>query len=188
LKGGLLGGVSGGAIYALTNYAELSAPFAGAFVAAVKGLAPLVADYRAGKISFDALIDGGMFVCSDVALVAICTTAGQALIPVPALGAVLGSIAGKVMSGILSGQLKGLQAAVDARMNAAMAGLDAAYHSVVSKFVAEFDRLGELTKAAFDLSNNERLVERSLDLARVYGVEEALLIKNDADLDEYMLS
>lgn len=188
LKAGLLGGLSGGAIYALTNYAELSAPFAGAFVAAVKGLAPLVNDYRAGKISFDALVDGGMFVCSDVALVGVCTVAGQTLIPVPVLGAVLGSVAGKVLSTVLSGQLKGLQAAVDARMNAAMTRLDVAYQSVVTRLVAEFERLGELTRAAFDLSTNERLVERSLELARAYGVNEALLMKNEADLDAFMLS
>lgn len=188
LKGGLLGGVSGGAIYALTNYAALSAPLAGAFVAAVKGLAPLVSDYRAGKLSFDALVDGGMLVCSDVALVGVCTVAGQTLIPVPVLGAVLGSIAGKVLSKVLSGQLEGLQAAVDARMASAMARLDAAYQSVVATITAEFERLGDLTRAAFDLSLNEKLVERSLELARAYGVEDVILMKNEADLDAYMLS
>jgi hypothetical protein len=187
-KGAAIGGVSAGAIYALTNFAELSAPFAGAFVAAVKGLAPLVNDYRAGKISFDALVDGGMFVCSDVALVGICTAAGQALIPVPVLGAVVGSIAGKVLSTILSRQVKGIQAAVDARMTAAMAKLEAAYQQVVANITAEFARLGALTKVAFDLTCNERLVaEHSLILARAYGVEERLLTKSHDELEAFLL-
>lgn len=187
VKAGALGGVSGGAIYGLTNYAGLSAPFAGAFVAAVKGLAPLVNDYRAGKLSMDGLIDGGMFVCSDVALVGLCTAAGQALIPVPALGAVVGSIAGKVLSSVLAGKVKGVQAAVDRRMAQAMDKLDEAYQKVVKRITAEFKRLGALTEAAFDESRNEQLVENSLALARAYGVEEHLLIKNHAELDDYML-
>lgn len=186
-KAGMLGGVSGGAIYALTNYAELSAPFAGAFVAAVKGLAPLVSDYRAGKISLDALVDNGLFVCADVAIVGICTAAGQALIPVPVLGAVVGSIAGKVLSSVLAGQTKGLVAAIEARTNVAMQKLDNAYQRVVARITDEFERLGELMTAAFDLSNNEALVQRSLELARVHGVAEENLLHNHSELDAFML-
>lgn len=188
LKSGALGGAFGAAIYALTNCAGLSAPFAGAFVAAVKGLVPLVNDYRQGKITFDALLDNGMFVCTDVALVGICTAAGQALIPVPILGAVIGSVAGKVLSSLLTGKVKGVQAALEARMTAAMEQLDAAYQQVVARMTAEFERLGDLTTAAFDLDRNELLVERSLTLAREYGVAEHLLIKTDDDLDAFMLS
>jgi hypothetical protein len=188
LKSGAIGGASGAAIYALTNCAGLSAPFAGAFVAAVKGLAPLVSDYRQGKIPFDALLDGGMFVCTDVALVGVCTAAGQALIPVPILGAVIGSIAGKVLSSLLTGKVKGVQAAIEARMKAAMDKLEAAYQAVVTRVTAEFERLGDLTVAAFDLERNALLVERSLTLAREYGVAEHLLMKTDEDLDAFMLN
>jgi hypothetical protein len=187
-KSGIVGGVTGGVVYGLTNFADLSAPMAGAMVAAVKGLAPLIKDYQAGKISMDALVDGGMFVCSDVAIVGMCTVAGQTLIPVPLLGAMIGSVAGKILNQLLSSKLQGMQKAVDAKMALIMGRLDSAYALVVAKVTADIERLGSLTALAFDLSTNIRLIERSLDLAREYGVPDHLLIKSEPELDRYMLS
>lgn len=125
--------------------------------------------------------------CSDVALVGLCTAAGKALIPVPMLGAVFGSVAGKVLSTILAGRVKRLQKAIDDRMNRAMAILDEAYQRVVARIDTEFKRLGDLTEAAFDETRNEQLLQHSLALARACGVEEHLLIKNHDELDDYML-
>jgi hypothetical protein len=187
-KSGIVGGVTGGVIYGLTNFADLSAPMAGAMVAAVKGLTPLIKDYQAGKISMDALVDGGMFVCSDVAIVGMCTVAGQTLIPVPLLGAMIGSVAGKILNQLLSSKLQGMQKAVDAKMALIMGRLDSAYALVVAKVTADIEHLGSLTTIAFDLSTNIRLIERSLDLAREYGVPDHFLIKSESELDRYMLS
>jgi hypothetical protein len=39
----------------------------------------------------------------------------------------------------------------------------------------------------FDLSTNVRLIVRSVELARAYGVPQATLIKSEAELDTYML-
>ncbi|MDR2013997.1 MAG: hypothetical protein LBP99_00020 [Azoarcus sp.] len=186
LTGGGLGSVTGATVYALTNYAELSAPMAGAFVSAVKGMAPLIKDYRSGKINLDQLLDGGMFVCSDAALVGLGAAAGQVLIPVPVLGAVVGSLAGKVLSQIAAGQIKGLQEAIDARMRQAMEKLDAVYQQVMERINAEFEKLGELTQAAFDITRNVQLVQASIDLARAHGVDKSKLLGNYADLDCYM--
>ena len=187
LKGGGVGAVSGAALYALTNCAGLSAPFAGAFVTAVKGLAPLVHDYNAGKISLDALIDQGMFVCSDVAIVGICTAVGQAIIPVPILGAVVGSVAGKILSSYLGNKVRAAQARIEGRVKAALDQLDDSFQKKVAAIEAKFDRLGTLTKAAFDLSRNAHLLKTSLTLAKEHGVDDALLLKNDAEVDAYFL-
>lgn len=185
-KGAAGGAVAGGAIYALTNCAEMSAPFAGAFVSAAKGMTSLVADYRAGKISLDALIDNAMFVCSDAAIVGLCTAAGQALIPVPVLGAVLGSIAGKFISTFIGSKAREVTNRLAERMKRMVAALDEEVRKVLKFLEQEFDRLGDLTVAAFDLSANTRLLEASLALARAHGVNESLLIRNDSDLDAFM--
>ncbi|QIN62589.1 hypothetical protein SBC1_26050 [Caballeronia sp. SBC1] len=185
-KGAAGGAVAGGAIYALTNCAEMSAPFAGAFVSAAKGMASLVADYRAGKISLDALIDNAMFVCSDAAIVGLCTAAGQAFFPVPVLGAVLGSIAGKFISTFIGSKAREVTDRLAERMKRIVAALDEEVRKVLAFLEQEFDRLGDLTVAAFDLSANTRLLEASLALARAHGVNESLLIRNDSDLDAFM--
>jgi hypothetical protein len=186
VKGAAGGAIAGGAIYALTNCAEMAAPFAGAFVSAAKGMASLVADYRAGKLSLDALIDNGMFVCSDAAIVGLFTAAGQTLIPVPVLGAVLGSIAGKFISSILGKKAREVTDRLAERMNRIVDALDGEVRKLLKSLTDEFDRLGDLTTAAFDLSVNTRLLESSLALARAHGVNESLLIKNESELDAFM--
>jgi hypothetical protein len=186
LKGAVSGGIAGGAIYALTNCAGLSAPFAGAFVSAAKGVASLVADYHAGKITVEALIDDGLFVCSDAAIVGLCTFAGQTIIPVPVVGAVLGSIAGKVLSTLLADQAKGVQVRLDKELQVFRSLLGAKYQEILAQLEASFEALGDLTKAAFDLQRNEQLLTSSVALARAYGISEASLIASADDLDAYM--
>src|SRR5690606_29634108 len=62
-KGGALGAISGAAIYGLTNYAKLSAPFAAAVVSASKGVSSLVADFKNGEIDNDEFVELGMVLC-----------------------------------------------------------------------------------------------------------------------------
>ena len=187
LKGGAIGAVSGGALYALTNCADMSAPFAGALVSAVKGLAPLVQEYSAGNISLDTLVDEGMFVCADIAIVGLCTAIGQAAIPVPILGAVIGSIAGKVLSSCLGDKVRAARARIEKRMQAALDRLDDSLRKKVAALEAKVERLGALTKIAFDIKRNTALLASSVALARAYGVGGARLLKNTAEVDAYFL-
>lgn len=186
IKGGAMGAVSGGAIYMLTNCAALPAPFAAAFVSAAKGLVPLVDDYRAGHISLDALIDNGLFVCSDAAIIGVCTAAGQALIPVPVLGAVLGSIAGKFLATCIGNQVREVTTQLEIRMTRIKASLDAEMGRLLLQLEAEFDRLGDMTKAAFDFSRNEQLLTASVTLARAYGVGESQILKDKAEVVAFL--
>lgn len=186
LQSGVAGGLAGGAIYALTNCAGMAAPFAGAFVTAAKGVASLAADYHAGKLSLEALIDNGLFVCSDAAIVGLCTFAGQTLIPLPVVGGILGALAGKFLSTFLNKKLKQAQVVLDDKLQQFRAALGAEFQAVIARMEAKFSELGDLTVAAFDHSSNQDLVEASVALARAHGVSEALLIQNDEDLDAFM--
>lgn len=187
-KGAIGGAVAGSAIYGLTNYAKLSAPFAGAVVSAAKSVNSLIEDYQTGNISFDMFVDLGMMACAESAIVGICTATGQALIPVHVLGAVIGSVAGKMLAQFASDQVSGVQQKLQQDMSGFLAKVDAAYTDVVRRINVEFEHLGELTKVAFDLEHNKALLKSSIELARVYGVDEKNIIKNQKELDQFMLA
>lgn len=187
-KGAVIGGVSGATMYSLTNYASLSAPFAGAVVSASKGIASLYSDYHSGDITLDDFTSMGIMICAESSIVGLATFAGQTLIPVPVLGAVIGSLAGQMMVNLMGVDSGETVASLNKQMEAFTANLDAKYQLVVEKILSEYRKLGDLTVAAFDFDLNVSLLTRSVDLARAYGVEEDKILKDVDDVDDYFLS
>lgn len=187
-KGAAIGGVSGAAIYSLTNYASLSAPFAGAVVSASKGIASLYSDYHSGDITLDDFTSMGIMICAESSIVGLATFAGQTLIPVPVLGAVIGSLAGQMMVNLMGVDSGETIASLNEKMAAFTANLDAKYQLVVEQILSEYKKLGDLTVAAFDFDLNVSLLTRSVDLARAYGVDEDKILKDVDDVDDYFLS
>lgn len=187
-KGALAGGVTGAAIYGLTNYASLSAPFAGAVVSGAKAVSELVQQYNHGEISLEEFCDLGMMACTESAIVGLCTAAGQALIPVPALGAVLGSIAGQMLTQFSRGKVEGVGQRMRREMDEFISRLDAIQAQLVMEIDRTFRELGDLTTAAFDLNRNELLLDSSVKLARAYQVDESEIIKTHDELDDFMMA
>jgi hypothetical protein len=188
VQGAAIGGVTGGTLYLMTNCASMSAPLAGAVVSAVKGLAPLVQGYRSGELSLEQLVDTGCMVCAEVGMVAAATAIGQTLIPVPVLGALLGAVAGQVLSSILSREVQESAEVISARVTEYTAALDAQQKQVLDALLAGFERVGELTVAAFDVGVNADILGTSVTLARTYGVEESKILRTTCDVDQFMLS
>jgi len=188
LTGAAGGAVAGGSIYLLTNYASLSAPFASAVVSAGKGVASLASDYDAGNIDFDEFMNLGMMACADSAIVGLATAAGQTMIPIPMMGAVIGSIAGKMMAELITEKDQTLAQKMQQEMTAFLNQLDAVQQKVVAQINQEYDRLGKLTEAAFDLKYNQQLLEASITLAKAYNVDNRLIINNNKQLDDFMLA
>ncbi len=186
-KGTAGGAVAAGSIYLMTNYAGMAAPFASAVVSAVKGMASLADDYRKGEISFDEFVDLGMIVCAESAIVGVSTTVGQALIPIPILGAVIGSLAGKMVAEFTTGQNDKIAQRLRDDMEAFKSKLDGKLKEVLAIVTAEFDYLNKLTDAAFDFRLNTNLIDRSVDLAVAYGVKPDKIVVNEAALDKFML-
>ncbi|WP_247650549.1 hypothetical protein [Enterobacter sp. Tr-810] len=186
LKGAAVGGVSAGAIYTLTNYASMGAPFASALVTATKGVASLAHSYQRGEIGLDEFTDLGLIVCAESAIVGAMTVAGQALIPVPVLGALIGSISGKFMVTVAKSLDGKARQALQARMDEFSRRLDAIEQQVLNRILSEFAALGELTAAAFNVENNRQLLEASITLAQAHGVDDDKIIKNADDLDAFM--
>ncbi|MEI7840812.1 MAG: hypothetical protein WCJ11_09955 [Methylococcaceae bacterium] len=187
VKGTAGGAITGAAVYSLTNYASLSAPFAGAMVSAAKGVASLVNDYNDGKITFEEFTDLGLIVCAETAIVGLATAVGQTLIPIPILGAVIGSVAGRMLAEFTTGKSEEIAERMRKDMDNFMLRVDANYQSIIKAIDKEIDRLGKLTEAAFDLKCNENLIFASANLARAYSVNENDIITNHAELDDFML-
>lgn len=186
LKGAAVGGVSAGAIYTLTNCASIGAPFASALVTATKGVASLALSYQRGEIDLDEFTNLGLIICAESAIVGAMTVAGQALIPVPVLGALIGSISGKFMVTVAKSLDGKARHALQARMDEFARRLNALEQQVLNRILSEFAALGELTAAAFNVDNNLKLLEASITLAQAHGVEKDKIIKNADDLDAFM--
>lgn len=187
-KGFGAGAVTGGAIYGLTNYAGMAAPFAAAVVSAGKGLATLTNEYMAGEISSEEYFDLGMCLCAESAIVGLATAAGQTIIPIPVLGGIIGSISGKMMLQLAQGLDAKHMESLRAEMDSFLASLDKTYQRVVDEINAEFDKLGKLTDAAFDFDLNYQLaLSASVDLAIAYGVPEEKILRSVNDVDDFML-
>ncbi|QZG78027.1 hypothetical protein Km24235_4925 [Klebsiella michiganensis] len=188
LKGAAIGGVSAGAIYTLTNYASMGAPFASALVTATKGVASLTMSYQRGEIDLDEFTDLGLIVCAESAIVGAMTIAGQTLIPVPVLGALIGSISGKFLVTVAKNLDGQTSQALQAKMDDFNRRLNDIEQRALKRILSEFEALGELTTAAFNVENNRQLLEASITLAQAYGVDKNKIIKNADDLDAFMMA
>lgn len=192
-KGAIAGGVSAAAIYGLANCTDLAAPFAAAVVSSALALNKLRTRYAAGEIDFDEFVDLGQLACAEGAIVGLATAIGQAVIPVPLLGALVGAAAGRLMVGVYSTCLgedeKRLSAALSERFNHVVQSLDAALQAELRRLLTAYERLGALTDAAFDTAVNSGLrLRSSVKLAEAHGVADAEIIKSEADLDAFMLT
>jgi hypothetical protein len=79
--------------------------------------------------------------------------------------------------------------ALDARFSEVVHALDRDLRATLSQLLAEFDRLGDLTDAAFDVSRNTTLrLAASLRLAEAHGVRSERLIHDVDEMDRFMLA
>lgn len=186
LKGGSVGAITGASVYALTNCAGLSAPLAGAFVTATKGVNQLAQDYYNNLITFDEFQVNSIYLCVDSAGVGLATVAGQMLIPIPVVGSVIGSLAGKIVCKVLFEEDKKLAQKMEESMSKVISKADHAYEVVVKKINDEFDKISSLRELAFDVNSNVSIVESSIALARAYKVSEHKILKNEDDLYKYL--
>lgn len=190
--GATLSSVSATAIYGLTNFAQMSAPLAGAFVSASLEVTSLVKSWNRGEISSEEFVELSLFACADSAIVATGAAIGQALIPVPVIGAVIGSIAGRIVFDFcknLLGENTKLCKQVEQHYQKLLAQIDRDYKTTVANIIATYDKLGDLARAAFDPKLNLELrLEVSIKLAESYGVPNSNIIHNVDELDLFMFS
>ncbi|MBF2069801.1 hypothetical protein [Fischerella thermalis] len=172
--GAALSSISATAIYGLTNFAQMSAPLAGAFVSAGMEIASLIGSLNRGEITEDQFVELSIFACADSAIVATGAAIGQTLTPIPVVGAVIGTISGRMVSDLCK-ELLGIDAQLAKRVEQNyqkfLSQIDQAYKSTVAHLVATYDNLGNLASTAFDFNLNFELrLQASIKLAEAYGV------------------
>jgi hypothetical protein len=103
--GTVRGGVRGLSIYSLTNFTATSAAVASSIVTAAFGIAEQANKLRRGEIDELEFIEAAELVSLEAAVSGLSSFVGQALIPVPVLGAVIGNTVGMVMYSAVSSSL-----------------------------------------------------------------------------------
>ena len=190
-KGSGAGIVGGSTLYLLTNATNLAAPFAGSLVSAMMGINSLRRSHRAGNIDDDQFVDYCRVVASEAAIVGLAAAAGQAMIPIPILGAFVGSIAGKIVATSFKGRLEKDAAELAARLKDyerwAMARLDEECRKLMAGLDEHFMESDALEKLAFDpYMNTDLRLRTSATLARRVNVPDELVLDSTDEVDAFM--
>lgn len=189
-KGAAKGGIRGGSIYLLTNFTATPANVASAYVTAAFGIASQVRTLEEGKVSQEDFVINCETVCLDVTVSAIASVAGQVLIPIPVLGAVIGNVAGEFVyelcrkQGALQSQkiLEGYHA----EMTLLKQQLDIQLLKVVLEIQKALERFKGLEKFAFDEDVNVAFWGAA-ELAAQVGVPSDKILKTRDDIDHFFL-
>lgn len=187
-KGTVKGSVRGGTIYVLTNFTATPANVASAYVTAAFGIAAQVKALEEGKVSEEDFVINCETVCLDVTVSAIASVAGQILIPIPVLGAVIGNVAGEFLYELCKkqGDLKSRKIIEGYKTEMAQLNqqLDIQFLQVVLEVQRALERFKDLEKLAFDEDVNIAF-NGSVDLAIEVGVSGNKVLKTKKDIDSF---
>lgn len=92
------GGIRGTVVYAVSNYTVIPECAASGLVTATYGIVEEAAQYKKGNIPKEVFIMNSEEHCFDTAVGVISSAAGQALIPIPVVGALIGNTVGNVIN------------------------------------------------------------------------------------------
>jgi hypothetical protein len=182
--------VSASAIRSLSNFDELAAPFAAAYVSASKEITRLGLQYRRGEIEKGEAVELLVLAGLDSSIVAMSTVVGQTVVPIPILGAVLGAAGGRLVAGMMRDNLaeseRELIAALDDYSNSIIEGLDAEYRAMIDELDRRYGDLADLQHAAFDLELNASIrFGVSIDIAQEIGVSGDRILESESDVDSF---
>jgi hypothetical protein len=189
-KGAGKGAIRGVSVYTLTNFTATPAAVASALVTASFGVTAQALLLREGRISPEEFIENSEVVCLDVAVSAIASVMGQALIPIPVLGAVIGNAVGMFMYGIaknnLSKQEQALILGFNENIQRLNEQLEAHYKALIKLLEQEFAKFKSVAELAFDLNVNIAFAG-SVTLAQYVGCPEDKILKDKAAVDAFFL-
>lgn len=184
------GGIRGGAVYTLTNFTATPSNVASAYVTAAFGITAQANLYRKGEISKEDFIINCETMALDVTVSTIASAIGQAVIPIPVLGAMVGNVAGEFIYGLCK------QYAGEKETNAILTyrnqmeilnqQLDEQFQQLLREIERVMKQFVSLEAMAFDEEFN-RAFEGSVLLAREVGVQEKKILKTKDDIDAFFL-
>ena len=154
------------------------------------GIGVLLRDHYAGTIDGEQFVEMSHIIAMDAAAVGLASAAGQTMIPVPLLGALLGGLAGKLVTSALKDGLRESESALLSSLaeyeRYAFGQLDEEFRAVMQRLDAWFGNLERLALTAFDPEVNHELLRASVRMAKTVGVRDALILRTTDDLDTFM--
>lgn len=189
-KGTLKGGVRGASIYTLTNFTATPATVASAIVTASFGIAEQAHQLKQGRVDEQRFIENSEMLCLDASVSALSSFAGQVLIPIPVLGAVLGNTVGIMMYQIAKDSLATREQKIfEEYLNSvyqANLELQEQYQKFVSEICKDTQIFMELLDRAFapDIC---LAFEGSVDLAKSCGVPVDEILDSKEKITSYFM-
>ncbi|MDN4641598.1 hypothetical protein QCD70_15200 [Agreia sp. PsM10] len=169
--GSVTGGVRGLSIYSLTNFTATSGAVASAVVTAALAIAEQANCLRHGEIDELEFIENAETIALRAAISALSSFVGQALIPVPVIGAVIGNTIGTIMYTSVSSSLSKREAELISEYLEQQRDID---KSLAANYRELIDKLD--TSMATYLVVLERASSPDLDVALRGSVDLALQV------------
>lgn len=145
---------------------------------------------RAGEIGETEFIENAEMLCLDASVSALSSFVGQALIPVPVLGAVIGNTVGSIMyqaaKDSLSARERALVEAYAKEQRELDARLEAEYGNLLDSLNSGMASYIDLLDRAFD-PDPALAFEGSINLARELGVPDDLILDSREKAMSYFL-
>lgn len=184
------GGLRGGVVFALTNLTKTSAGTANSIVTSSLGIAEQAFRLRSGEIDEVDFIENAELVALHAAVSAVSSTIGQALIPIPVVGAIIGNTAGTVIYGAVSKSLSAREAALIEQYLAEQAELDERLSDEHQALLAYVNECMSVYLEVLDRMyspNIEVALAGSIDLAKQLGVPSEEILDSQEKVSAYFL-
>ena len=188
--GTLKGGIRGSSIYLLSNYTVTPAAVASAIVTASFGVAEQAFMFRKGELDELTFLENSELLCLDASVSALSSLAGQVIIPVPVLGAVVGNAVGTMLHQITMDYLKDKeQALVEEYLHEISSlrdELDVRYSDFLKQLMENMKVFMGILDRAF-APDIRVAFSGSIDLARQMGVPEEEILDSKEKIVSYFM-
>ncbi len=188
--GTLRGGVRGSSIYVMSNYTATPAAVASGLVTAAFGVAEQAHRLRTKEITETEFLENAQIVCLDASVSAVSSLLGQALIPIPVLGAIIGNTVGTMLYQIgkndLAEREQKLLASYAENQKKLDAELAAHYQQQIDMLNQELEVYMVLLNQAF-AADIKKSFYGSIKLACYVGVANEEILKSKEEIDHYFM-
>ena len=187
----LKGAIRGVSIYTLTNYTATPAAVASSMVTCSFGIAEQAHLLRSGIITEDEFLLKSETICLETSISALSSFIGQAVIPVPVLGAVIGNTVGNIMYHSTKDCLSKYEHKLIKRyvkeIDEYNKQLDMEYFGILKNLMSDLNLYLNILDKAFS-PNYQIALDGSIQLAISLGVNSEELLKNSDEIDDYFLN
>lgn len=188
--GTVKGGIRGTSIYVLTNYTATPAAAANAIVTASFGVAEQAHLYRIGELDETQFISNAEMLCLDASISAISSFIGQAVIPIPVVGALIGNTVGttlyKIAKDGLSDREKALIKSYLDDIEALRADLDRQCQELVAAVQKEYEAYMVILEKLYSV-DYMKAFKGSCEMAKFCGVPSEEILDSKESITDYFL-